>query len=77
MCVYISFGYACIFYIKQVPSAGNTLDVKTILIVILITMPIYGIFLWVTVKAVNLTGRYICDRIFHYNKYNKIFNVLR
>ena len=49
----------------------------SILIVELITMPIYTILLWVTVKAVNLTGRYICDRIFHYNKYNKIFNVLR
>ena len=47
----------------------------SILIVELITMPIYSIFLWVTVMAVNLTGRYICDRIFHYNRY-KIFNVL-
>ena len=47
-----------------------------ILIDELITMPIYSIFLWVTVKAVNLTGQYICDRIFHYNKYNKILNIL-
>ena len=45
----------------------------SILIVELITIPIYSIFLWVTVMAVNLTGRYICDRIFHDNK---IFNVL-
>ena len=48
----------------------------SILIVELITMPVYSIFLWVTVIAVNFTGRIICDRIFHYNKYNKIFNVL-
>ena len=49
----------------------------SILIVELIIMLIYSIFLWVTVKAVSLTGRYIYDRIFHYNKYIKIFNVLR
>ena len=30
MCVYISFGYACIFYIKQVLSVGNSVDVKTV-----------------------------------------------
>ena len=44
----------------------------SILIAELIT--IYSIFRSVTVMAVNHTGRYICDRIFHYNK---IFNVLK
>ena len=49
----------------------------SILIVKLITIPIYSIFFGVTVKVVNLTGRYIYDRIFHYKKYIKILNVLR
>ena len=39
----------------------------SVLIVELRTISIYSIFLWVTVMAANLTGRYICDRIFHNN----------